>query len=356
MNKRTTVSGGPAFTSTRLAGIVPGGFAIVMATGIVAIAARLLGHEAVGWVLSLANLALYPVLWLVMLTRFASDPRAVAAELGSHDRGPAFLTMVAATGVLGSEFATLEIAPALLPWLLGLAALLWIVLLYGFLAGATLRAAKPTVEDGLSGAWLLVVVATEALAVLGSFVAPRVASPAPLIFLSLAAFLLGGVLYLLLAALITYRFLFMPMSADDLEGPWWINMGAVAIATLAGARLMLLPEFDIHVALLRQRTGPLTLLFWATATFWIPLLVILFAWKHLVWRAPVRYALGQWSMVFPLGMYAAATAVFSEAANLPFLRPVAAGVFWCALLAWSLAAIGLVRAVVRFARGSAAVP
>jgi len=350
MRQRAAFSG-PAFaaiaTSTWLGGIVPGGFAIVMATGIVAIAARLLGHTAIGWPLCIANLALYPAVWLAMLTRLAGDPRAVAAELASHERGSTFLTMVAATGVLGSQLATFELATAVLPWLLGLAAVLWALLLYGFLAGATLRSTKPTVEQGLNGAWLLVVVATEALAVLGSFVAPRAAAPGPLIFLSLAAFLLGGMLYLLVVAIITYRFVFVPMSADDLAGPWWINMGAVAIATLAGGRLMLLPAFDAHVALLRQVAGPLTLLFWAAATFWIPLLVILFAWKYLVRRVPVRYALDQWSIVFPLGMYSASTAVFSEAAGLPFLRPIAAGFFWCALLAWGLAAIGLVRAAVR---------
>ena len=185
------------------------------------------------------------------------------------------------------------------------------------------------------------------LAVLGSYVAPVSAAPGILIFASLAAFLLGGMIYLLLIAMILYRFAFVPMSAGDLEGPWWINMGAVAIATLAGSRLMQLPQFDVHVALLRGVAGPLTVAFWATATFWIPLLVILFAWKHVVLRQPVRYQPGQWSMVFPLGMYAAATEVFSEAADLPSLRAIPAAFFWIAAIAWLLAASGLLRSLWR---------
>jgi tellurite resistance protein TehA-like permease len=334
-----------------LASIAPGGFAIVMATGIVSIAARLVGRDAIGWTLCIVNFALYPAMWLALFIRLASTPRAVLAALISHDRGPGYLTTVAATAVLGSQCAVYGIAPGLLPWLLGLAAMLWAALLYAFLAGITLQAEKPAVRDGLNGSWLLVVVATESLAVLGSYVAPLCADPAPVMFLSLAAFLLGGMLYVLLAALITYRFVFMTMSADELETPWWINMGAVAIATLAGSRMMLLPTFDAHVAALRTIAGPITVLFWATATFWIPLLVVLFAWKHVVQREPVRYEPGQWSLVFPLGMYTASTAVFSHAAGLAFLRAIPTGFFWLALLAWALAAFGLARAIGRsFAR------
>lgn len=325
----------------------PGGFAIVMATGIVSIAARLLAHDAIGWTLCIVNVALYPAMWVMMLTRIACFPRAVLTELASHDRGAGFLTMVAATGVLGSQCGVYGLALGLLPWLLGLAAILWAVLLYAFLAAITLQPVKPAVQYGLNGGWLLVVVATESLAVLGSYVAPLSATPGPLIFLSLAAFLLGGMFYVLLVALITYRFVFLPMSVDELVGPWWINMGAVAIATLAGGRLMQLPQFDIHVALLRQVAGPITVILWATATFWIPLLVILFAWKHIARREPVRYEPGQWSMVFPLGMYTASTEVFRLAAGLPFLQLIPAGFFWLAWLSWLLAAFGLIRSLVR---------
>ena len=332
-----------AISGERLAALAPSGFAIVMATGIVSIAARLLGHDTIGWVLFSANIALYPAVWAVMAARVARFPRGVLTELTSHDRGPGFLTAVAATGVLGGQCGAYAVAPALLPWLLGFATVLWAGLLYGFLAAITLHPAKPAVQHGLNGAWLLLVVATESLAVLATYEAPLSDAPGPHLFAALAAFLLGGMLYILLMALIAYRFAFVPMSAGELEGPWWINMGAVAIATLAGARLMQLPVFDAHVALLRQMAGPITVIFWATATFWIPLLVVLFAWKHLALREPVRYEPGYWSIVFPLGMYTAATEMFSRAAGLPFLRLVPQVFFWLALVSWLLAALGLIR-------------
>lgn len=319
--------------------LAPGSFAIVMATGIVAVAARLLDHEPLGWALFAINAAVYPAAWAIMLVRLARYPRAVLAEFSSHERGPGFLTMVAATSVIGSQCGAFGVATGLMSWLLGLATILWVILLYGFLSAITLRAAKPALRQGLNGGWLLIVVATESLAVLASYVTP--AGGALLTFAALAAFLLGGVLYVLLLALILYRFAFLPMSPSELEGPWWINMGALAIATLAGSRLMQLPTLDPHVAVLRGAAGPITVIFWATATFWIPLLAALFVWKYAVRRELIRYEPGMWSIVFPLGMYTAATDAFSQAAGLPFLRGIPEAFFWLAFLAWLAGALGL---------------
>ena len=49
------------------------------------------------------------------------------------------------------------------------------------------------------------------------------------------------------------------------------------------------------------------LLAWATATFWFPLMVAIGVWRHVVRRVPLRYDPSYWAMVFPLGMYGAAT-------------------------------------------------
>lgn len=122
--------------------------------------------------------------------------------------------------------------------------------------------------------------------------------------------------------------------------PWWINMGAVAIATLAGARLMALPANDPNLVLVQRFAATFTVLLWATSTFWIPLLVILFIWKELK-RGPGGYDPGLWSVVFPLGMYAAATHDYATEAHLYFLDTIPHAVFWVALLAWVLTFIGM---------------
>ena len=45
-------------------------------------------------------------------------------------------------------------------------------------------------------------------------------------------------LYIWMIALIFYRFTFLPLTPGDLTPPYWINMGAMAISTLAGAALV----------------------------------------------------------------------------------------------------------------------
>jgi tellurite resistance protein TehA-like permease len=332
----STAEAGPLW----LRDFFPGYFAMVMGTGIVAVAARLLGRDALAWPLFGISLAAYPVLWVILLARLARFPRAVWADFASHERGPSFLTIVAANGVLGSMFAVFNRMTFLLPALFWFSLVLWMLLVYGFLSTVTVSIAKPDLEHGLNGAWLLLVVATEAMAVLGCFLALHTGAPPSLVFTDLAFYLLGTMLYVLLSALIFFRWAFRPMHPAEMGAPWWINMGAVAIATLAGARLMALPGDDPNLVLLQRFVAPFTVMLWATSTFWIPLLVILFIWKELQ-RGPRGYDPGLWSVVFPLGMYVAATHDYATEAHLQFLDAIPHAVFWVALLAWVLTFVGM---------------
>jgi tellurite resistance protein TehA-like permease len=96
----------------------------------------------------------------------------------------------------------------------------------------------------------------------------------------------------------------------------------------------------------------MTLLFWATGTWWIPILLALGAWRHLQRRVPLRYEHGYWAAVFPLGMYTACTQQLIRVFGLPFLGPIPSAFVWVALAAWALTFAGLVRHVVGSIRES----
>ena len=49
-------------------------------------------------------------------------------------------------------------------------------------------------------------------------------------------------------------------------------------------------------------TASMTMLYWATGTWWIPMLLILVVWRYL--HIPLEYDPLYWGTVFPLGMYA----------------------------------------------------
>jgi tellurite resistance protein TehA-like permease len=164
----------------------------------------------------------------VRLWRF---PGNIAADLSSHQRAPGFFTIVAGTCVLGTQNAIVADAPGVASalWYFGLA--LWFVVMYAFFATVTIRERKPSLASGINGAWLIAAVAT--LVVLrGTLGAASV--PAPQIqFLCLAMFMVGCMLYLAIIPLIFYRLTFVQLSTHDFSPAYWINMGAVAIATLA---------------------------------------------------------------------------------------------------------------------------
>lgn len=319
----TTMGASMNTTTSWLQTFPPTSFAVVMATGIVSIAARLLGYDIAGWLLFGLNAIAYPVLLGLTLCRLLWYPHETLADIVDHGRGPGFLTLVAGTAVFGSQLSMYHVLPAAVSWLLGIAAGLWLVVVYTFLAAMTIGKRKPGLETGLNGTWLLLVVATEAIAILATAVARLANTPLPLALLALAAWLLGGILYVMLITLIFYRWCFVQMTAAELTEPWWINMGAMAIATFAESRLIVLSrDLTVFPSNGQPVLFVLTTACWAIATFWIPLLVILFVAKHAVHGDPIRYTAAEWSAVFPLGMYTAATFAFADAAPAPFLAKV----------------------------------
>jgi tellurite resistance protein TehA-like permease len=87
----------------------------------------------------------------------------------------------------------------------------------------------------------------------------------------------------------------------------------------------------------------LTLMFWATATWWIPMLVILGIWRHVYQRFPLRYDPLYWGAVFPLGMYTACTFRLAHVVDAPSLNAISRVFIYIALAAWTATMVGLLR-------------
>ena len=156
-------------------------------------------------------------------------------------------------------------------WFAGI--VLWVVVMYTFFTAAVVRETKPTLETGINGAWLLGDRGDAIRLRPGSAArAQRWSGREAVLFFALCMYLLGAMLYLTIITLIFYRFTFVALTVEQMTPPYWINMGAVAITTLAGSSLLLHAGSLAFLVMLRPFLAGFTLFFWATATWWIPLL------------------------------------------------------------------------------------
>ena len=203
----------PAKPGLSVRDLPPAIFAVVMATGIVSLAINGAGYHLIAQALFWLNVGLYAVLWVLLITRVLRYRANLAADLRSHAKAPGFFTLVAAPCVLGNQCVLLfgGSAAGLVLWIVGV--LFWLALSYAMVPGLMEGAAKPKPEEGLNGAWLLTVVGTQAVSLLACLLVPAFTDVAPdlPLFVALAFWLVGSMLYIWLIAFIFHRILFLPL-------------------------------------------------------------------------------------------------------------------------------------------------
>lgn len=329
----------------------PNYFALVMATGIVSIGCYLLEMPRVARALFWLNVPAYLILLLFTVARLLIYRSRFLADLTDHKRGVGFFTTVAATCVLGNQFLLIADlrSPAVGLWCLG--TVLGFVLTYTIFTSFAVKEFKPPLPEGIHGGWLVSVVAVQSISVLGTMLSEGFGSAREqILFFTLALWLAGGMLYMWIISLIFYRYAFFPMSPADLAPPYWINMGAMAISTLAGTALISAASGSQLLSQLTPFLKGFTLFFWATATWWIPMLVILGVWRHIYKRFRLVYDPQYWGAVFPLGMYTVCTYRLSQAIDAPFLATIPRYFIYIAIAAWGLTFLSMLRSFVSVLR------
>lgn len=330
-----------------IANLFPGYFALVLATGIIAIGAeqqnlRLLANTLFG----IAALA-FLVLFIMTLLRLLLYPKLLFSDLTHHSLGFSFLTLVAAINVLGGCAADIQKWWTVAEFCWGFGLLLLVMLIYSSLFGVILRSEKPPMGTGINGTWFLLTVSLESVAVLGGTLLGHTGPNEGIELVTASAFTLGIVLYLVVVTMLFQRWSFSVLDPADAQPPSWIAAGAAAIMVLAGSTMLgtreLIPRFESLAPFLEG----MIMLAWATATFWLPVLVGIGIWRHLIRRVPFSYDPSYWALVFPLGMYGVATYKMISVLDLESIWVVPQAALIVALLAWVVVFTGMLRQPLR---------
>lgn len=315
----------------------PDVFAIVMATGIVSVAADDHHYHGISDGLGAVAAAVFVLLALGLVIRVVARPRSALGEVTDPDVAFRLFTSVAACAVLGARFD----GDSAVVWVLGaLGAAAWLLL-----SPLALRdvATRPRAElrDHAHGAWLLPSVGTAGLAITAADLAVHARSIA-LLIVGTVLWLLGLAVYLAVTWLIVWHALDAPFEPDVVTPDSWILMGALAIGTLAGDHVLRATR-ALQAAGLAGWVSPLTLVVWAAAGLWIPVLLYAEVWSVDNRIGALHYTRVWWSAVFPLGMYASATAAAAVRLHLRSLTTISLVFFWVAFAVWVLVATGLVQ-------------
>ena len=315
------------------ASLSPAMFSVVLGTGGLSLTANLIGLPRVALLLFWLNVGLLALAWGATVVRTLRGLREMVDDFTHAGRGPSFFLAVLATSIFGLQVCVVAPWPeAVAPiWIFSTA--LWVVLISCFVVGVTVRADKPEFAAVMGPAWFLPGAALEATVALGTHVSTH--SSRLLDTALLGGFLLGLLLNLLVLAAVLYRWLFVPMSAEQLVATNWINMGGFAIIVVAGVKLAS-PRLETFIVLS-----------WSIATWWLPILCIGGVWRHAVRKVPLRYDAQYWPVVFSPAVYASGTFLVAEASRLSTLYWIPPLFFAFAAAVWVILMIGLCRSFLR---------
>ena len=333
-------------------GLHPAYFGMVMATGIVSIAAAIGGWHTLSTVLLWVAIAAYAALVVLNLLRVLCFRENFVRDLRVPDRTFGFFTIVAGTGVVGTRLVMDGHVTAALV-LLAVNVATWVILGYvlpplAFSVGGGL----PRLQRA-DGTWFLWVVATQSVAVLAASIQPHVSTGrSELALLAVFCWAVGVFLYMAVALFVAFRVFMYQPKPGQLGGAYWIAMGATAITVVAGANIATMAEVPI-LDITRDTIEAVSLFFWAFGTWLIPPLIFAGYWRHGIHRVSLRYDISFWSIVFPLGMYGVGCHQLGTVNKMPILDQIGHVEIWIAVIAWTLTFVGFLAKVLGWGRTAA---
>ncbi len=337
--------GGSAFSGA-IAHLSPGYFALVMGTGIVSIGLHLTGFVLLSIILLWIAGVSYAVLWVLYIWRAITHRAEMLHDLRSPEMAFAYFTVVAGTNVLAVRLTQEGLVSIALPLFL-FAAVLWFV--FGYVLPWQVfmtRDGKPILAR-TNGTWFIWAVASQSLAIGMAQVQPYFEAAAKWVgLLAVLSWSVGVALYAGVAMLVLLRIIHYGITPKEFEPPYWVAMGAMAIAVVAGTNIIDMQSTPM-VEATRELIAGTVVVFWSFCVWLIPMLIGAGVWRHVIHKIPLTYVPTMWSIVFPVGMFAVASINLGRVDALPLVEVIGDGALVVAILVWALVFLAMIRSMLR---------
>lgn len=329
---------------------LPSWFAVVMGTAVIVIAIFVFrkfvpfAYELQVFFLATAVL-LFIVLSVPWTMRWLQYPAAARRDLAHPTSGAFFPTMPISLLVIGIAiektglpFLSEDVLWSVLQgiWILGSAGILFFALtiLHSFFHQSEIKWEASTLG------WLIPPVSALLIPVLGTSLAGHFAGTpwgtmnliGSLVFLGA-----GGILFILVMAVVFARYIFHALPPLNLAPTLWIGIAPTSILTIVALKLVkplqamlaFSPQTEETLSVLAQVSATAL---WGFALFWLALALVVTLTLHR--KTPLPFALSWWAFVFPIGAFTVATGVLYQALPYDFFRWVGLAALVAVLILW----------------------
>lgn len=184
----------------------------------------------------------------------------------------------------------------------------------------------------MNGTWFLWAVALHSVAIGAALLEHHAtAGTDVLAAVAVISWSVGVVLYVATAVLVMMRLIMLPVEPEDIDPPFWILMGLSALVVVAGSHIVEMTDTPLVDDVRGLVAGLL-----------VPVMVALGVWRHGSQRVPLRYTPALWSIVFPLGMFAASGMTLGGTDRVPLATWLGRELMWVALGVWALTYLAMI--------------
>lgn len=310
----------------------PANFAFVMSCGVVSMIFQKTGWTYFAWTFLIIGSIAYLALISLFLTRLFMLKGEVLEDFKDIKKMFKYLTFSAGSNTLAVSYSLCGFP--LVGAILGIVGVVSTILLTYTLFCSLFFHLQTSIQT-ISPFWLLLAIAcnSSGIAITTLWETGFITNPLFLL-LSFGFWSFGVFIYLIFMTLNIYRMLLFPFNGRDMDPCYWTCMGAAAIAVVDGSLFIQIHHPPEFLATIRPFIQGMVVFLWVWGTAWIPILCLMEIWKAFWFKVPFHYQPSLWAMVFPLGMYTAAT----DALNLSVIQGMVPIWLWITFCFWCLVA------------------